>query len=462
MTTPAPDQPAHPPDHGDAVLRIVSGLHVGATRPLARREMILVGSGDDCDVVLADAGVAAHHALLNVVDGRFHLRALDAAVDLPDRTLHPGDPVEVARVQRVGLGEAAIAFGPADAPEWLLIAPDAGGADGAPPRRTKVPFTSRLPMIAGVAVLALAGLAIAAALMPAKPPQVDAEQRLRQLAQTHRVSDAEISRDVDGRAVLSGTVDDRATRERLRAQVEAESLPAAVNLRTGEDLAGDVGEVMRAAGFPVRSEYLGDNNVRVTGQLGGDETAVRAFIVSRAVRETGVNRVEMVNLDAATTPDEGAPAADAGRKVRIVSIVRGDAAHVLADDGEQYRPGDVIPGWGELVSIGQHAHVLQPDGLLVKLTPQPAPPAEPASDANAQDAPASPRTPPAATQVAPRAPTRTTPSPSPVHKPESTTRIQARAIDADAKPTSPAVNPRSRSTAMNIRYSPDRGGWFAR
>src|SRR5690606_39835650 len=139
------------------------------------REMVLVGSGDDCDVVLADVGVAAHHALLNVVDGRFHLRALDAPVDLPERTLHPGDPVEIGQVQRIGLGDAAIAFGRADAPEWIALAPEYGHE---PPARPRAAFASRLPMIAGVAVLALAGLAIFAAWMPASPPPVDVEQRL--------------------------------------------------------------------------------------------------------------------------------------------------------------------------------------------------------------------------------------------------------------------------------------------
>ena len=65
-------------DDRGIVLRVVSGLHAGAERELAGGEMILIGSGDDCDMVLADAGVAARHALLSFVNGRFSLRALDA------------------------------------------------------------------------------------------------------------------------------------------------------------------------------------------------------------------------------------------------------------------------------------------------------------------------------------------------------------------------------------------------
>ncbi|QCU72765.1 FHA domain-containing protein [Luteimonas yindakuii] len=84
------------------VLRIVAGLHAGASRALAEREMILVGSGDDCDIVLADRGVAIRHALISVIDGAVQLRALDAPLKLEGRLLHPGDPEELPSVQRVG------------------------------------------------------------------------------------------------------------------------------------------------------------------------------------------------------------------------------------------------------------------------------------------------------------------------------------------------------------------------
>ena len=382
------DKQAHEADA--AVLRIVGGLHAGASRPLSRREMVLIGSGDDCDVVLADIGVAAHHALLNIVDGRFHLRALDAPISLPERTLHPGDPVEISHVQRIGLGQAAIAFGRADAPEWLALAPEFAG-DAPPPR--KPAFVRRMPLIAGIAVLALAGLAIFAAWMPAPPPPVDVEQRLHELAREHGISDVKISRDVDGRAVLSGTVGDRATRPRIGERIAAESLPASVSLRSGEDLAIDVAEVMRSGGYAAKAEYIGDNSVRVTGHLGGDRSALEAFIRSRAMVETGVNRVEPVDLDepvadAATDSDRDA---DAG-KVHIVSIVRGEIPYIVDADGNRYHDGANVPGWGELVSIGQFAHVIQADGTLVKLTPSPAPPPPPkeeeAADGEVRPAPA--------------------------------------------------------------------------
>lgn len=389
MPSPATDRPETGDDNA-AVLRIVSGLHAGATRPLSRREMVLIGSGDDCDVVLADPGVAPHHALLNAVDGRFHLRALDAPVQLPGGTLHPGDPVEVGQVQRIALGEAAVAFGRADAVEWLTLAPAPGTE--APLARPRPVFASRMPLIAGIAVLALSALAIVAALMPAPAPAVDVEQRLRALAHEFDVGDVAISRDVEGRIVLSGTVDDSDARTRFQSRIASEGLAASVALRSGQDLAVDVAEVMRTGGYAVRAEYLGHNNVRVTGRFGSDEAAVREFITSRAMIETGVNMVEPVNLDTSVhdaVADAGDDAMVDGGKAHIVSIVRGETPHIVDAEGNVYHDGAAVPGWGELVSIGQFAHVIQPDGTLVKLTPSPAPrvpveeeppPQEPAAD----------------------------------------------------------------------------------
>src|SRR5688572_138631 len=76
-------------DAGGHALRILSGLHIGASRPLAEKEMILVGSGEDCDIVLSDPGVAPHHALIGLLGGTFSVRALDAPLRVGGQPLHP-------------------------------------------------------------------------------------------------------------------------------------------------------------------------------------------------------------------------------------------------------------------------------------------------------------------------------------------------------------------------------------
>lgn len=352
---------------GGHLLRIVAGLHAGASRELADREMILVGSGEDCDIVLADDGVANHHALISLVDGRFQVRALDAPLRLEGRVLHPGDPIELDKVQRVGLGEAALAFGDADDPAWLALVPE--GTKFAPPPRNAVPFVRRLPMIAAIAVLSLASLAIFAAVMPTQEAPVDVEARLTSLAREYRVADANVVRDVNGVAVLSGTVKDVATRQRMRQQLDNERIDATLSLRTGEDMARDVADVLRGRYPAEKTRYLGNNDVEVTGYF-DDMAALEAFAKSRAMRETGVRRVVPINLAAAADDDD---AAEPQAEVRIVSVERGDNPHVVAADGVRYPVGAELPGKGTLLSIGAHVQVLRPDGSLMKLRPEPEP-----------------------------------------------------------------------------------------
>lgn len=355
------------------VLRIVAGLHAGASRELAEREMILVGSGDDCDIVLADRGVAIRHALISVIDGAVQLRALDAPLKLEGRLLHPGDPEELPSVQRVGLGEAALAFGDIDDPAWMALAPEGVEFDSPSPRPGQA-ITRRLPMIAAVSVLSLALLAIFVAVVPAKEQPVDIETRLRALAAEHHVANARIERGHGDSWVLSGTIGDRTTRDALRQQVESEGLLARVDLRSGEDLAYSVSEILRGGGFRIeRVRYLGNDDVEVSGYF-TDEEAFRQFAQSRAVVETGVNRVLPINL---ATPAPAPSATDTPvheqDPVHIVAIVRGENAHVIALDGTRYEVGAKLPGWGQLVAVGEHAQVVDSEGNLQRLTPRPPP-----------------------------------------------------------------------------------------
>ena len=348
------------------LLRIVSGLHAGASRELAEREMILVGSGDDCDIVLADDGVAAHHALISVVDGHFQLRALDAPLQLEGRMLHPGDPVEMDRIQRVGLGEAALAFGLQDDPAWLALAPDDDAPAASRARRLADPFTRRLPMFAAIAVLCLASLAIFVLVVPPAETRVDPEQRLRTLAREYSVSGRSIEYDVNRQPVLSGMVKDEATRRRFQQQVDAEELAVGLALTTGEDLAVNLREILRAQGFPARTRYLGSGRVEATGYF-EDPEAFKAFARTPAVIATGVREIVPINL--ADPPADAEPEEET--EVRIVAYERGDDPYLVDAQGREYRVGMHVPGWGTLASLGNHAMATGPDNEIRRIDVRP-------------------------------------------------------------------------------------------
>lgn len=353
------------------VLRIVSGLHAGASRPLADQEMLVVGSGDDCDIVLADTGVAAHHALITLVGGGFTLRALDAPARIEGRPLHPGDPVAVQPLQRIDLGEAAIAFGPQDVASWDALFPEMADRKSAP--RSSKPLLRRLPLIAASAVLALAAVAVIAALLPRSRDQVDAHAYLQSLVPQHRISQSEISADLNGVPMLSGTVESDSVRDGIQEQLTQAGVRATLALRTGEDMARDVQEVARMAGLNVQTRYLGEGRVEIDGAV-EDEARFEQVMNSRAMHEVGAAELvrgpglALANQNVDEDQDSAAENA-AQAPVDIVSIVRGPKAYVVDTNGVQYPVGAMIPGYGVLVTIGKSISVQAPNGEILKIRP---------------------------------------------------------------------------------------------
>jgi hypothetical protein len=368
------------------VLRILSGLHAGASRDLAEQEMILVGSGDDCDIVLADQGVARHHALINLTGGMSSLRALDAPLRVDGQPLHPGDPVELRGLQHIQLGGAAIAYGEEHDPGWAELAPDfALEEDRAPATGMR-----KLPLVAALAVLSLASLAIFAAVMPRHEAPADPRSQLNALIAEFHMRDGKVSQDAQGRPVLKGTVKNDKERESIEQRIAQAGFEAALDLRSAEKIAADVSEVLRSQNINAKTRYVGNGVVEASGRF-EDMEAMRAAASSRAMDEVpGVTQVLVRNhIDPARLKRTANGPTEASVKqgpTRIVSVVRGKTPHLVAVDGTEYPVGAEVPGHGRLVSIGESAHVISADGMLHKIVPKPITAAEIAAAAEKQAA----------------------------------------------------------------------------
>lgn len=352
------------------MLRIVAGLHTGGLRRIEERAMVLVGSGDDCDIVLSDQGVAPHHALVSVIDGVPTVRALDAPVRVQGRTLQPGDPMALHGVQRITLGDAVIALGGEGDPVWSEVVP------GYVPRpaTSRVGRLRRLPLAAAVAAIALASVAIYVAANPQVEQAPDATAQLDRLGDEFGVENRRVTRDPEGVAVLQGTVDSAQVRAQLQARLGGLGEPARLDVRTGDDIARDVAEVLRTQGLQARTRYLGKGDVEVMGRF-EDEEALRAAATSRAMVDVvGVRRVIPRNLSevAATNRPAGTAKQPQKDQVRLVGVVRGKDAYVLGSDGSRYGVGAVLPDGGTLIAIGDRAWALREGVLqLVKTAPKP-------------------------------------------------------------------------------------------
>ncbi|QQP94681.1 FHA domain-containing protein [Lysobacter enzymogenes] len=356
-----------------SVLRIVSGLHTGGSRPLSAQETVLIGSSGDCDIVLSDPNVAPRHAFLTRMGGTVSLRALDAPLTIEGQTLNPGDPAELAAMQRVDIGGASFAVGAAEDPGWATMLPNL--ADAARPAKTPM---RHLPLIAGLAALSLVSVAIAAAVMPGFEKKPTPTELVQPLIKEFSIAGGKLVENEDGGLVLSGTVKDASVREMIRKRLATDQVEARLDLRTGDDIAADVREVLRSQGLSTTTRYLGNGDVEVSGRFADEEQFKRA-VASRAMQDVnGVRRVIPRNLDETQVAGPAVAAPEAPKQAvpteptRIVKIVRGDNPHVIDLDGAQYAVGDSLPDGRNLIAIGDKAWALNKlTGLTEQIKAQP-------------------------------------------------------------------------------------------
>jgi len=293
------------------ILSIVAGRHAGAMTLLVRSDMLVIGSSDDCDVILSDEGVAPHHCVLNTGhDGRLLLRSIDAALTLNGELHGPGEAVCVTSDMTVTLGTAAFEVAGA-----LQSSPRAVNARRAPGVRSRnAAELARRFRWAIVAALPLAA-AVASVLRPA----------------THEVSVQPALAAADSQTTRSGAA-----------------------------IAQDVAEVLRLSGINCEATYNGNGTVTVSGNL-GNQRALAAIIESRAMHEiVGLKRVLTMNLE-----HSGAGAAPDG--TRIVSAVSSGDPYVITADGSRYYVGAPLPQGGRLSGVQDGEVLIERNGHVEHL-----------------------------------------------------------------------------------------------
>jgi hypothetical protein len=334
---------------------MITGLHAGAACTLSTQEVMLIGSSEDCDIVLADRGVAPHHALISTLNGGLILRALDAPLMIGAQILHPGDPILVDGLQRVAIGEAAFSVGAFEDPVWTPLLPDSPITEIVKPVKVRS-AVRRFPALIASVVLILGSVAIYASVTDKILPRVSPLKSLTGLIQEYRVADGQVYEEANGMWTLSGTVDDSTVRDRIQQRLQQDRIKASLDLRTGADIARAVSEVLRAQGQAVQTRWLGKGDVEVAGRF-EDEKALRALIGSRAMLDVhGVKRVIPRNL--VDPGKKGVEKAAAVKPAEIVAIVRGKDPQVVDADGIKYRVGAELPGGAKLIAIGDKAWTL--------------------------------------------------------------------------------------------------------
>lgn len=161
-------------------LRILSGLHRGASLALGG-ERYVIGASDDADVVLLDPGVESRHATLRHDGERWLLAALEGSVrspgsdaELEEYVLAPGGSARIGAVW-INVSDASTPW--TEPPLSGSVAGAAGDGDAGPapqepqpPARKAAKRRSRamwVPLAAGTVLAGAASLAFSARSAPA-------------------------------------------------------------------------------------------------------------------------------------------------------------------------------------------------------------------------------------------------------------------------------------------------------
>ena len=240
-------------------LKVTAGVHEGAVIRLDTADMLVIGASDDCDVILADAGVCSHHCVLKRQADQFFLRAIEGALIVNGHEQDPGATIFVPPQAQVIIGTAA----------FEIVA-------------------TAMPVIAS-------GEAHASEHSPQTP-----------LSRSQLMSQMLKRRPLSVTAAVAAIIATVFAVRAISLGINTQSAPGAagqataavaVTSRSGASIAHDVAEVLRLSGITCEAQYNGDGAVTVSGHL-GDPKSLEAIVKSRAIREiVGLKRVLAINID---------------------------------------------------------------------------------------------------------------------------------------------------------------------
>lgn len=231
-------------------LRVLSGTHAGAEMRLPERGILMIGQADDCDLILSDTGVAAHHCVLTVMGDQVLLRALEGVVDTEEGGIATGEHIALEHFAVIRLGETRMAVGPHWSERWQALADAVGNGHAELTEQQTNARRRSVLMLAGLLLL-VAGLVLFGSWAVMHRAPEPARQSTRQMATIHaiigqlKLSNVNVSDD-NGQLLVRGVVRNPAQIAQLQQRLNAAGLVTDLNVRDLPSVAGDVNQIGRA------------------------------------------------------------------------------------------------------------------------------------------------------------------------------------------------------------------------
>jgi type III secretion system YscD/HrpQ family protein len=405
----------------EAGLEVFSGVHRGAKIRLGDRPWHLVGAADDCDVVLRDAGVRAHHLLVSHEAGAWTLRALDAALHVDGRELAAGNSMAVADAVCCRIAGVSLTFGQDGSPAWARAVAEAkaqaeaeAALHEAPPAEAEpvaaldpssdssiapsdAPDASPAPIEAaarqqprrawrrfayagGIGLVIAMTSAFGWVVHTQAPQGRDAKAGVERVIASLGLTEVKIEQGQNGHLSLQGTVANEASRSSLQRSLKEAGLEPTLDIVTGDRLALSVQDSFRQRGLPVDARYAGGGKVVVTGAAPSPQA--EQVIRDVLAKTPSVVTIELGQAVAAAAPEKAgtapapiqnvaavaAPAATAARDPkRVVAVVGGERPYLLTQDGARYLTGAMLPDGSLIESVDGHAVTFLRNGNHVQV-----------------------------------------------------------------------------------------------
>jgi len=376
-----------PTDAGVHRLEVVCGPRAGAAIRLEPDRPVRIGHGFDDDVVIRHPSVRGVSVQLEPTPEGIEMRVESGTVRLLGSPLEAGRSVRLPLWVPFAVGDAMLAVGPDRDEGWVAcrrlaqqlsvdgfdVDPARAAAPGVPNGPVGVPAATaagawwRVPALllapgAGALALLLAWPGAPGGAAPADPQTA---KTLRAVLLEEGLPQLRVVQTARGELLLQGQVERDADRVRVSQRLRNEGIAVTLDVGTGEQLARQVGDVLRLNGVAAQARHLGRGVVEASFI---DPGGTRREQLEAAVRRDvpGLAGLVVQTRPAADTPVRS-PAAPVDPGKRVVSVVYGPNGYVVTADGARYFEGAFLPGGYRIARIAADAVHLARDGRITRL-----------------------------------------------------------------------------------------------
>jgi type III secretion system YscD/HrpQ family protein len=350
-------------------LRVLAGLHAGASVELQPGGSYTIGSDESCTVVLCDRGISPKHCLITLDEYGASCRALEKSVLVEDLKIGAGRVAAVDDYQVVHCGDVAIAIGggePTDEARWTglnaRLQAQSGDSLAARGNKRANPYVLMGMLLAGVGGLAtLAYATLSGPSSDMSPSRVEAARHwLKGIAPP--ASELFIGMETERSLLLSGYVPFAYQREALTTAARRSAFTPRIEIHAVDQMIASVSRLVQLQGLSCLPAYRTSGQLSCTNTVDSEQAANRLRQIAHEVPGVTALHVLVKEQPKAATPAPPQPAPTTPALTRKFSVLMfRNNRYLVGPYGERYSEGQSFDGL-KIQRIGVDEVVFEHEG----------------------------------------------------------------------------------------------------